>query len=93
MSLWGKTDDANSVPKFLTDANNATPQTSSDYAYFVDIEESQEPANRQRGIKTPGWNLYREYGTGRVSVEPLVAMKVAAIDAGDSDGNTIVDGD
>jgi len=33
---------------------------------------------RLDGIKTPGWTLYEEYGTGRKRVETLVAMKTTS---------------
>ena len=84
MSSWGKTDVAADAPKYLTSAE-------ADTAFFVDITEAGIAANRAKGLKTPGWNLYKEYtdangGTRRV-VENLVAMKATASDAGD-DGST-----
>lgn len=90
MSLWGKTDTANSAPKFLLDsaafpaANTARdygglpPQVDLNNAFFVDTTEAGVGANRLNGIKTPGWILYKEYGDGRKFVETLVPMKVAA---------------
>lgn len=95
MALWGKTDTANSAPKFLTTASGASPQTSRDNAFFVDTQESRVTANRAAGIKTPGWTLYREYGNGRKSVEVLVPMKVNANTAGDAGvtGNTAIEDD
>jgi hypothetical protein len=41
------------------------------YVQVADIN----PTSRLDGIKTPGWTLYEEYGTGRKRVEVLVAMK------------------
>lgn len=42
----------------------------------VYVETGDIDANtRADGIKTPGWTLYEEYGTGRKRVETLVAMK------------------
>lgn len=87
MASWGKTDDANSVPTYLSteDANNAV---------FVDLTEAGVESNRAKGLKTPGWNLYQTYtdqnGNTRHKVEPLVTMKVTAEDAGDLgvSGNT-----
>jgi hypothetical protein len=38
-------------------------------------EDDIDTASRALGIKTPGWTLYKEYGTGRRRVETLVAMK------------------
>jgi len=61
---------------------------------FVDTTEATIAGNRDKGIKTPGWNSYRTYTTGdgrtRHIVEPLVAMKRTAVDAGDAGvtGNT-----
>jgi hypothetical protein len=94
MAQWGKTDDANSAPVYLPDseANNV---------FFVDVEEAAVAENREKGLKTPGWNIYEERtvsdGSGgtvtRRRVEPLVPMKVAAADAGDlgPTGNTTVE--
>lgn len=97
MPLWGKEDNANSAPKFLSDSNDATPQTDVDNAYFVDTEEAGVTANRAKGLQTPGWNLYTTYtdsdGATRHRVETLVPMKVAAVDAGDLgvSGNTDIE--
>lgn len=105
MSLWGNTDSANSAPKFLLDAADfPAANTARDYgglpmqadvnnAYFVDVTEAGVDANRDNGIKTPGWILYKEYGTGRKFVETLVPMKVTAIAAGDLgiSGNTTIE--
>lgn len=107
MSLWGKTDDANSAPKFLLDSTDFPAantvrdygglpmQTDINNAYFVDTTEAAVTANRAAGIKTPGWILYKEYGNGRKFVETLVPMKVAAVDAGDLgiSGNTTIEDD
>lgn len=99
MALWGKTDALASAPKFLIDSANTTivpvAAPERDYgglpehvdlnnAYFVDTTEATQVGNREKGIKTPGWVLYKEYGNGRRYVETLVPMKVAAVDAGDA---------
>lgn len=76
MPLWGDTDEANSVPKYLTDDEK-------DNAFFVDTDEAAVANNRVKGLKTGGWNLYEEYGDGRVRVEPLVAIARTAAEAGD----------
>ena len=57
------------------------------------MTEAGVTANRDNGIKTPGWILYKEYGNGRKFVETLVPMKVAAVDAGDLgiSGNTDIE--
>jgi len=48
-------------------------------ATFVTVAEAKDSDNREIGIKTPGWNLYKEYVNGngdtRRVVETLVAMK------------------
>lgn len=78
MSLWGKSDTLADAPKFLSADTNANRNIDKDNAFFVDTTEAAVPSNRAKGIKTPGWVLYKEYGTGRKYVETLVSMKVAA---------------
>jgi len=84
MALWGNTDVDASVPKYLNTADNAK-------AYFIDTTEAAVAANRGKGLKTGGWNLYETYtdanGATRHKAESLVAMSVSASDAGD-DGTT-----
>lgn len=88
MALWGKTDEAASVPKYLstTDAANA---------YFVDIEEAGVAANQAKGLGTGGWNLYTTYtdsnGATRNRAECLVAMGVAAVESGDAEDVVVAD--
>lgn len=86
MPLWGKTDELASVPTWLEDdANNTNASNDRDNAYFIDVEESQVAGNRAKGLKTPGWNLYyTTHGGTRNRSECLIAMKVAAADAGDA---------
>jgi hypothetical protein len=98
MALWGKTDAAASVPKWLEDdANNTNKSHDKDNVVFVDVAEAKVPANRAKGLVTPGWNLYHTYttatGSVRHIVEPLVAMKLSAALAGDAGvtGNTAVE--
>jgi len=88
MALWGKTDALASVPTWLeADSNNTNKSNDQDNAIFVDTTEAGVAANRAKGIKTPGWNLYNTYttaeGNTRHIVESLVTMKVTAGDAGD----------
>jgi hypothetical protein len=90
MPLWGKTDTLESVPKFLTDAEGVSRNVDIDNAYFVDTTEASIEANRENGIKTPGWILYKTYGNGRKYVETLVPMKVSAEDAGDANTDIVV---
>ena len=94
MASWGKTDASGSVPTYLeTDANNTNKSHDADNAVFVDLTEAGVAANRARGVKTPGWNLYHTYsdqnGNTRHKVEPLVVMKVSASDAGDQSDDSI----
>jgi hypothetical protein len=81
MPQWGNTDDANSAPVYL-DKDAANPDANTN-VYFVDTTEAGVAANRSNGLKTPGWTLYEEYGSGRKRVEVLVPMKRTAGDAGD----------
>lgn len=84
MSLWGKSDALAAAPKFLSTDTNANRNTDKDNAFFVDTTEAAVASNRAKGIKTPGWVLYKEFGAGRKYVETLVPMKMAAGDAGDA---------
>lgn len=96
MGSWTKEDTLAGAPKWL---NAADPNVSNDkdYAFLVDLDEARVDSNRDKGLKTPGWNLYREYtdqnGNTRRIVEPLVAMKVTPAVAGDDGitGNTAVE--
>lgn len=88
MAQWGKTDTAADAPAYLeSDANNTNKSHDADNAVFVDLTEAGIAANRAKGLKTPGWNLYNTYTTAdgrtRNIAEPLVAMKVTAGVAGD----------
>lgn len=105
MSLWGKTDSANSAPKFLLNSADFPSANASmdhgglsrnvdrDNAFFVDTTEAGLASNRANGIKTPGWILYKNYGAGRQMVETLVAMKATSVEAGDAGmtGNTAIE--
>lgn len=97
MASWGKTDTLADAPKWLSDDVNVMPSQDIDNAVFIDTDEAAVEANRNNGLKTPGWNLYQEYtdqnGNVRKIVEPLVVMKVASVDAGDDGvtGNTAIE--
>ena len=92
MSLWKKTDNLDGAPKWLN-ANDSNRSNDLDNAFFVDTTEAGVASNRAKGIKTPGWILYKEYGSGRKYVETLVPMRVTAAAAGDAGitGNTAVE--
>lgn len=92
-TMWGKTDELASVPKWLEDdANNTNQSNDRDNAVFVSTEEAQVASNRAKGLKTPGWNIHITAG-GRTRTECLVAMKVSQADAGDAGvtGNTAIE--
>ena len=98
MALWGDTDTANDAPKYLSTANTATWPNAQDEAYFIDTTEASVDANRDKGLKTAGWNVYTTYTTNggavtRHRVEPLVAMRRTAAQAGDLgvSGNTTIE--
>jgi hypothetical protein len=61
---------------------------------FVSAEEAAISSNRLKGLKTPGWNRYREWsnnaGEPRYAVDVLVAMTVANATSGDASDDTIV---
>lgn len=83
MALWGKTDAAASVPKWLeTAAGNTNKSNDEDNAVFVDLTEAGIAANRAKGLKGPGWWLYHT-SNSRHFAECLVPMKVTAAAAGD----------
>lgn len=93
MALWGKTDAAVSVPKWLeTAVGNTNKSNDEDNAVFVDLTEAGVASNRAKGLKGPGWWLYHTAG-GRHHAECLVPMKVTAVAAGDLGvtGNTAVE--
>lgn len=85
MALWGDTDDANSVPSYLTTAEKGK-------TFFVDSDEAGVANNQAKGLAA-GWVMYEEYGTGRIKSEVLVAMSRTAAEAGDAGytGNTTIE--
>lgn len=96
MALWGKTDSLADAPKWLN-ASDPNKSNDLDNAFFVDTTEAGVTANKNKGLGTPGWNLYHTYvdqnGVTRHKAEPLVVMKVTAGDAGDLGitGNTDIE--
>lgn len=61
---------------------------------FVDTAEASVSENRDRGVKTAGWNQFRTWtvdggATTRYAVEPIVAAAVTATAAGDQADDTI----
>ena len=96
MGSWSKEDTIDGAPKWLN-ADDPNASNDLDYAFLVDVDEARVESNRDKGLKTPGWNLYREYtdqnGNIRRKVEPLVAMKVDPSVSGDEGitGNTAIE--
>lgn len=84
MALWGMTDAEVSRPKHIN-LNNYPAGTQ---LVFVDATEAATETNKSKGIKGPGWYLYNEYtdsdGQVRYKTELVVAMSIAAADAGDA---------
>jgi DnaJ-class molecular chaperone len=74
------TDAGNGTAITLTGQGGGTDtiQVTPDDVFFIDIDEAAVPANRAKGLNTPGWVKYEEYGAGRKRVEVLVAMKRTA---------------
>lgn len=90
MALWGKTDTNAAKPKYLSDElRNDQSVSDLDSTLGVSITEAQVAANIAKGIKTPGWTLYRTYtdaqGNTRNKAEVLVAMNEFAVDGSDND--------
>lgn len=65
----GVTAQRNLSPKYLSDEQARTEVTR------VTTAESKSGPNRANGVKTPGWVLYKTYGSGRKRVEVLVPFK------------------
>lgn len=87
MPLWGKTDAAESKPKYLSTADKSK-------AVFVSAEEAALGTNKSKGITGAGWWLFSEYtdssGATRYKAENLVAMGVANSVSGDAADDAIV---
>ena len=81
MALWGKLDNAASMPKWLTAAQKAK-------TFFISKEEALLDENKSRGINNAGWWLYESYddseGNTRHKARCLVAMTVAQSVSGDA---------
>ena len=90
MSLWSNTDAEVSRPKFI----NLSNYPAGTQLIFVDESEAGNPVNQSKGIKGPGWHLYREYtdsdGQTRYKSELVVAMSIPAVVSGDSADDTTV---
>lgn len=89
MALWGKIDNEESKPKFLSDElRNDQSVSDKDATVGIDRAEAQEEVNRLKAIKTPGWTKYRTYtdtnGNTRHKAEVLVAFG-GDFTTGDSD--------
>lgn len=62
---------------------------------FVDREESRVAANRAKGLRSPGWWLYKSWtnadGSVQHSAELLIAMDVTTAVSGDAEDTIVVD--
>ena len=93
MSLWGKTDEVASKPKYLSDTLRNDQTTSDlDLTVGVSTNEAKVNDNKARGVNTPGWVKYVEYtdanGNVRHKSEVLVAMSSIT---GDGDDDFVAD--
>jgi hypothetical protein len=65
-----------------------------DKVVFVSLEEAQNPTNKIKGLKAPGWWIANEYtdadGTVRYKPEHLIAVTATQAAAGDADDDLIV---
>lgn len=69
MPLWGRTDDANSAPKYTVDVyGNSGTEQYGNTVFLVDVAEA-----RVKGI-SPGWVRKIDRGNGRISYETLIAF-------------------
>lgn len=80
MALWDNKDNAESKPKYLS-------QDEKDICGFVSIEEAQNPVNRARGVKTPGWWIIDE---ALGIKECLVAVSVSQTVSGDANDDDVL---
>jgi len=87
MALWNKTDVSGSKPKYLSAADAAK-------TVFVSREEALLKTNKDKGITSAGWWLFKEHkdssGKTRYKAECLVAMSVANAISGDDADDAIV---
>ena len=96
MALWGKTDAANSKPKYLSnDLRNDQQATDKASVYGVSVQEAQQTGNREKGVKTPGWVKTLSYtdaqGNVRNKSEVIVAFGGDFSGSDASDDAVIVD--
>ena len=59
--------------------------------YFIDVEEAQQPENKARGLKGPGWWLYRQWTNADSSVAKQAECLIAL--SGNSDSRQATTGD
>lgn len=92
MALWGKQDQANNKPTFITS------ETELDEVFGVNVTEAQQVENRAKGLKTPGWTKLVTYtdaqGFVRNKAETLVAMgagQTVAVMGDAADDEVVVD--
>lgn len=84
MPLWRDTDALASRPTFFNQLDHP-PGTE---LVFIDATEADNPTNKRKGFKGPGWHLYRESfdsnGQVRYHTELLVALRRTAVQSGDA---------
>lgn len=89
MALWTMNDEEAGKPKYLSD-NLVNGQTVSDKdaTVGVDVAEAQNPTNRAKGIKTPGWTKYVTYvdAQGRTRNKAEILVAAGGNMTGDGDG-------
>lgn len=78
MALWSTTDVAGSKPKALTAAEKTVT---------FGVSAAEATANRNKGLRTPGWNTHTTYtdcnGNVRYKTDCLVALNLTGADASD----------
>lgn len=94
MSLWEKPDTSESKPKYLSDTlRNNQSATDKATTFGVNVSKAQQTANREKGLKTPGWNRTVSYtdaqGNVRNKSEVLVAFG-SGLSGADAANDTVV---
>ena len=86
MSLWGKTDKADSRPKFVKVNANGVVASDASGKKLVFLDAAEAEVNTAKGVQGPGWYLILTTGTGatqRTRAELLIAIADAPVSAED----------